>query len=142
MDSSTFKKGETSFDAEVVSESPVKVLSCTKVPDLYTMLSTLIDHGKMEFKAYDENNADLMTVINNHIKHRIERFNVLDNRFSKTYSFCCEKFPAIVSELITSKRDNASKNNLTNKTARKTPQKEVLLRKIRQRSNYLEERDI
>ena len=100
VDPSTFEKGKTSFKAEVVSEKPVKVLSCTKVDDLYSRLLSLIDDGKIEYRSYRKDDLEYVEMINEHIKDRLISFcGILQNKESSLYKFCKEKFPSIVNEL-------------------------------------------
>ncbi len=99
VDPSTFEKGKTSFRAEVVSEKPVKVLSCSKVDDLYSHLLSLIDEGRIEYKPYRKDDLEYVDMINEHIKDRIISFRILDNKDSRLYKLCNEKFPGIINEL-------------------------------------------
>ena len=61
---------KTSFKAELVSEVPVKVISCTKVDDVYARLQEEIKKGNFIVEKYDENNKEYVdqmkrkTVIN------------------------------------------------------------------------------
>ena len=106
VDSSTFEKGKTSFGAEVVSEKPVRVLSCEKVDDLYSLLLSLINEGKISYEPYNENCAEYIKMINAHIKDRLVNFRILQNKDSMTYKFCKEKFPSLVNELESSNEQN------------------------------------
>ena len=106
VDSSTFKSGKTSFGAEVVSEEPVKVLSCKKVDDLYSLLLSLIGEGKIEYKPYKEDCDEYVEMINAHIKDRLLSFGILQNKESKLYNFCREKFSSIIDELENSHEQN------------------------------------
>lgn len=95
VDPSTFEKGKTSFRAEVASERPVKVLSCSKVDDLYSHLRSLIDEGRIEYQSYSEDSVEYVDMINEHIKDGITRFGILQNKESSLYKFCNEKFHAL-----------------------------------------------
>ena len=106
VDPTTFKRGKTSFGTEVVSEEPVKVLNCQKVDDLYTLLLSLIDEGKIEYKAYRKDDLEYVEMINAHIKNRLVNFKILQNKDSMTYKFCKEKFPSLVYELESSNEQN------------------------------------
>ena len=106
VDSKTFKRGKTSFKSEVVSEEPVKVLSCEKVDDLYSLLLSLINEGKISYEPYNENCAEYVEMINEHIKDRLISFGILQNKDSMTYKFCKEKFPSLVNELESSNEQN------------------------------------
>lgn len=98
LKSDTFKAGETSFNAEVVSEQPVEILNCTEVKDLYKYLIKVIGEGNIEFKEYsvDEN---YQKMIKNHIKNRLLLFNILKKKDSEIYRFCKQKFPDLVDNL-------------------------------------------
>lgn len=109
VDPSTFKGGKTSFGAEVVSEEPVRVLNCKKVDDLYAYLLSLIDKGKITYESYNENCAEYVEMINVHIKDRIISFGILENKESKLYKFCKEKFPGIINELECKNEHNKEK---------------------------------
>lgn len=115
VDPSTFEKGKTSFRAEVVSEKPVKVLSCLKVDDLYSHLLSLIDEGRVEYKPYKKDDLEYVEMINEHIKDRLMRFGILQNKESKYYKFCKEKFPTILDEIESN-----------NKQRKKINQKKIL----------------
>ena len=106
VDSSTFEKGQTSFGAEVVSEKPVKVLSCSIVDDLYSNLLSLIEGGKIDYKSYRKDDLEYVEMINAHIKDRLVNFKILQNKDSMTYKFCKEKFPSIINELESSNELN------------------------------------
>jgi len=99
VDSTTFKSGKTSFRSEVVSKQPVRVLSCKKVDDLYSLLLSLINDGKIEYKQYNENCAEYVEMINEHIKDRLISFGILQNKDSRIYKFCKEEFSKIINEL-------------------------------------------
>ena len=107
VDSKTFKRGKTSFKSEVVSEDPVRVLSCKRVDDLYSLLLSLIDEGKIEYKAYRKDDLEYVEMINKHIKDRLISFSgILQNKESMTYKFCKEKFPSLINELESSNEQN------------------------------------
>lgn len=106
VDSKTFKSGKTSFGAEVVSEEPVKVLNCKKVDNLYSLLLSLIDEGKLEYRPYNENSVEYVEMINAHIKDRLISFGILQNKDSMIYKFCKEKFASLIYELESSNEQN------------------------------------
>ena len=106
VDSKTFKRGKTSFKSEVVSEEPVRVLSCKRVDDLYSLLLSLINEGKISYEPYNENCAEYVEMINVHIKNRLVNFGILQNKDSMTYKFCKEKFPSLINELESSNEPN------------------------------------
>ena len=99
VDPSTFEKGKTSFGTEVVSEKPVKVLSCSIVDDLYSKLLSLIEGGKIDYKSYRKDDLEYVEMINVHIKNRLVNFGILQNKDSMTYKFCKEKFSSLINEL-------------------------------------------
>lgn len=99
VDPANFQSGKTSFRAEVVSEKPARVLNCTKVDDLYSLLLSLIDEGKIEYEPYREDCKEYFEMINEHIKSRITSFNLLENKESRIYKFCKEKFQSILNEI-------------------------------------------
>ena len=94
----TFKKGRTSFNGELVSEEPVKILNCTEVEDLYDYLQYLIKKGSIDFKSYSLDN-EYQSKIQEHIKSRLIMFNILENKDRPIYKFCKQKFPEIVRDL-------------------------------------------
>ena len=99
VDPTTFKEGETEFDAELVSKENVKVLNCEKVGDLYGKLKSLIDSGSITYVPYMENDSKYVEMINAHIKDRLVRYGILDKPKSKVYKFCQKHFPAVIDEL-------------------------------------------
>lgn len=98
VDSSTFKEGKTSFSGEVVSEVPVKVLSCTKIDDLYSYLIDLAIESKIDIYEY-EDTEKYREIVDKHIMDRLIRFKVLDNKMSPVYLFCKMKFPNAIEKL-------------------------------------------
>ena len=105
VDSSTFEKGKTSFRAEVVSEVPVRILSCKKVDDLYSHLLSLIEMGKIEYKSYRKDDLEYIEMINAHLKDRLIRFGILQNKDAMIYKFCQEKFPSLINELVSNEQN-------------------------------------
>ena len=99
VDSANFEKGKTSFSGEVVSEKPAKILNCKKVNDVYQYLLNEISAGKMIFKQYDDSDKEYVSMMEEYIRDRIIRFNVLQNKDSNIYKFCKEYFPKIVQEI-------------------------------------------
>ena len=106
VDPTTFETGKTSFKAEVVSSEPVKVLNCKKVDDLYSLLLSLIEGGKIDYKSYRKDDLEYVEMINAHIKDRLVNFKILQNKDSMTYKFCKEKFSSLVNELESSNEQN------------------------------------
>lgn len=98
VDPSTFKEGKTPFTGEVVSESPVTVLSCKKIENLFDYLSELNAQSKINLHFF-ESTKEHTEIINDHISDRIIRFGILENKDSKMYKFCKEHFPSIVRQL-------------------------------------------
>lgn len=103
VDPTTFEEGKTSFRAEVVSEKPVKVLGCLKIDDLYSHLLSLINEGKIEYEQYKEDSVEYVEMMKGHIKDRLVRFGILENKESDLYKFCNEKFSNIINELESEK---------------------------------------
>lgn len=103
VDPTTFRDGITSYPAEVVSEVAVKVLDCRKVDDLYENLQNLIRNGELDFKAYS-NDKDYQKMMREHIKSRIELFEIDKNTHTTAYKFCKEKYKNILEEVIKSRR--------------------------------------
>lgn len=98
VDPSTFKEGKTSFKGEVVSELPVKVLSCIKIDNLYKYLLKLNAEDKIDLQFFN-NTKEYTEMIDNHITDRIKGFGILKNKDSRIYNFCEEHFPTILSKL-------------------------------------------
>lgn len=95
VDPSTFKKGQTSFASEVVSEEPVKILKETKIEDLYVYLKQLIKDKKIIFHKFS-NDKEYQEKLLQHIKDRLQRMNILAIKNTGIYNFCKEKFPDIL----------------------------------------------
>ena len=98
MKPDTFKTGQTNFKAELVSEEPAEVISCTEVNDLYEFLNNLIKNGKIEFKEYSLD-EDYQRKIQNHIKNRIIKYKILEKKDKPIYKFCEQKFPNLINNL-------------------------------------------
>ena len=103
VDPTSFEAGKTSFRSEVVSEKPVKVIKCTEVKDLYQLLLKLIKKNKIEFQKYSTN-PEYLAKIEEHIKDRLMRFGVLDDKTTNIYKFCKEKFPTWFEECEEAKK--------------------------------------
>ena len=98
VDPSHFEKDKTSFKGEVVSEKPVKVLSCKEINNLYQYLLQLNENGKLQLRFFEETN-EYKKMIYNHISDRIIRFGILNEKNSGLYHFCESHFPTILEEL-------------------------------------------
>lgn len=98
VEDTNFEEGKTSFCAELVSEKPAKVLSCKKVENLYEEIQKLIEKNEIHFHEYSIN-EDYQKYIKKHLKDRIVRYKVLEDKTDKRYLFCKEKFPEILEEV-------------------------------------------
>lgn len=99
VDPTDFEEGKTSYSAEVVSEKPVKILKCTKVDDLYKTLLELAKNGKLDLKFYEKENPEYVKMMDNHLKDRIVRFGILNDKEKYQYKFCTYYYPHILKEL-------------------------------------------
>ena len=99
VDPIDFMEGKTSYTAEVVSEKPVKVLNCTKVEDLQSTLLELAESGELELKFYNKDNPEYVKLIDEHIKDRILRFGILEDKERYVYKFCTWYHTHIIEEL-------------------------------------------
>ena len=99
VDPTDFEEGKTSYGAEVVSDKPVKVLNCTKVEDLYNTLLNLYKQGEFDLRFYEKDNSQYVNEINKHIKDRIIRYKVLENKEKYQYKFCTYYYSDILEEL-------------------------------------------
>lgn len=99
VDPTFFEEGKTSYLAEVVSEKPVKVLKCTKVEDLYQTLLKSAENGELDLRFYNKENPKYVEVIEKHLKDRIVRYDILEDKEKCQYKFCTYHFPHIIKEL-------------------------------------------
>lgn len=95
LDPTDFKEGQTSFGGEVVSEKPVKVLSCTKVENVYDRLKEAQAEGKIKLTEFKADDPQYTARVDEHISERLERFHIT-NIFAKGYGFCKKKFPHLI----------------------------------------------
>lgn len=91
---------KTGFRAEQVSEVPVKVISCTKVDDLYAKFQEEIKKGNFILEEYDENDEKYVYFMKKHILGRILSSQAFDNPNAKNYNFIREKFPDLVKKVL------------------------------------------
>ena len=91
---------KTSFKSELVSEVPVKVISCTKVDDLYERFKEEIKKGNFILEEYDESNKELVDRMKRHILITLLLDRALDDPTSKSYNFVRQKFPDLVAKLL------------------------------------------
>ena len=99
VDPTDFEEGKTSYSAEVVSEKPVKVLKCIKVEDLHKTLLDLAKSGKLDLKFYNKSDEQYVKLIEEHLKDRIVRFGILEDKEAYQYKFCKSYYPHIIDEL-------------------------------------------
>ena len=99
VDPTDFEEGKTSYSAEVVSEKPVKVLNCTKVDNLYEKLLELSKQGEIDLRFYDKDDPKYVEMIEQHLKDRIVRFGILEDKEAYRYKFCTWYYPHIIGEL-------------------------------------------
>ena len=99
VDPTDFEEGKTSYSAEVVSEKAVRVLKCTKVDDLEKKLLELANNNELDLQFYDEDNEQYVEMIENHLKDRIVRFGILEDKEKYRYKFCTWYYPHIIDEL-------------------------------------------
>lgn len=98
VETSTFEKGKTSFQGEVVSEKPVEILNCKEVDNLYQHLLKLNENGKIQLRFF-EKTKEYTEMIHDHISDRLVRFGIINDKNCGTYKFCEMHFPEIVEEL-------------------------------------------
>ena len=98
----SFKSNQTGFSGEVVSEKPVEVLNCKTINNLYQHLLNLVNEGKIIFKPFSQE-KDYKNMIDQHIKNRLIKFDILSKKEHPIYKFCKEKFPDIINKLEKSK---------------------------------------
>lgn len=95
VDPTNFIEGKTSFTHEFVSEVPVKILSSTKIEDLYVYLQEQIANGKLDFHKFSTN-KNYQNEIKEHIRERIETWEVYKKPNSRSYKICQEQFPKLL----------------------------------------------
>lgn len=95
LDPTDFQQGKTSFHGEVVSEKPVKVLSCTKVENVYDRLQEASKEGKIKLTEFKKDDPEYTAKIDEHVTERMDRFHIT-NKYAKGYKFCKEKFPHLI----------------------------------------------
>ena len=138
LDPTDFEEGKTGFDAEVVSEKPVKVLSCIKIDDIYETLMEAKKNGKAKLCEYslDEEYQQrivphIKNTVNYMIHSQIDKENILQDTIEKYQEidpelvekvrkhveksrsrceFCKEKFPEIYKELETEIKNSKDKD--------------------------------
>ena len=98
VDPSTFIEGKTTFNGELVSEKPVKILNCKKIESIYNILLELNNQSKIILHFYQDS-EEYKNIIDAHIADRIVRFNVLNHKNDIIYKFCKEHFPEILARL-------------------------------------------
>lgn len=99
VDPTDFEERKTSYNAEVVSEKPVKVLKCTKVENLEQALINLSKKGKLDLKFFEKDNLEYVEMMEEYIKERIARYGILANKDKYVYKFCTYYYPHILEEL-------------------------------------------
>lgn len=99
VDPTDFEEGKTSYAAELVSEKPVKVLKCTKIDDLHKTLLDLAEKGELDLRFYEKNNPQYVETMNNHIRDRIIKFGILEDKEAYSYKFCKWYHTHILEEL-------------------------------------------
>ena len=91
---------KTGFKSELVSEVPVKVISCTRVNDLYARLQEEIKQGNFVLQKYDSKNKEYVEQMNQHILRTLLNDRALYDPTSKSYNFVRKKFPKLVKKAI------------------------------------------
>lgn len=86
VDEAGFRRGMTSWDAELVSESAVPVRSETPVPDLLRRLEAEEAAGTLEIVRYRDEPAYRRQVAR-HVTDRLIRFGVLDGAWTRDPRF-------------------------------------------------------
>lgn len=104
LDPTDFLEGKTGFSAEVVSEKPVKVLSCFEIKDLYEYFMDLIAKGELDFQPYSYE-EEYQNKIKEHIRDRLVRFEVYKGR--NLLELCRKRFPELTKEY----EENLKKEN-------------------------------
>ncbi|MBE7075316.1 MAG: hypothetical protein E7376_04995 [Clostridiales bacterium] len=100
LDPTTFEEGKTSFEGEVVSEKPVKVIGCTKVDNVYDYLQEANKEGRVNLTEFKQDDPEYTAKIDAHIEERIERFNIRHGGLSRkpARDFCNKKFGHIMNK--------------------------------------------
>ncbi len=114
VDPTTFEEGRTSWSEDLVSEKPVKVLSCTKINDVYKELVKYEKQGKIKIYRYkdSQNDPEMKKRVHDHAKRAILHYesilflnesDFLDpqqfKRCKELQEFISNNFPEIVKEI-------------------------------------------
>ncbi len=114
VDPTSFEEGRTSWSEDIVSEKPVKTLSCTKINDVYKELLKYEKEGKIKIYRYrdSQKNLEMKKRVHDYAKKILshyesvlfqKEFDCKDSKKSKFYKelqkFIFENFPEIVKEI-------------------------------------------
>ena len=78
VDRNGFKKGITGWSPEYVSENRVRILKEDHVRDLHNRLMLEEEQGNLSIRTF-EDTSEYKTEIENHIKDRLIRFNIVNS---------------------------------------------------------------
>ena len=98
VDPSTFVAGKTTFSGELVSESPVKILNCKKVNNVYNYIQELNSQSKIKLHYFCDT-EEYNKMIDEYISNMIIELGILDKKETGIYGFCERHFPHIMERL-------------------------------------------
>ena len=115
VDSSTFEEGRTSFDGEVVSSKPAKILSKRKVTNIQEELMAAIERGEFELVTYKKDDPAYVSEIEAHIIDRMKDCDLEKNTNDSRVKFFRKKFPQLYKKML--EEQQAAKKAGTKKPA-------------------------
>lgn len=86
VDDELFASGITGWDAEFVSEKPVKVVSEERIPDILAYLLRAVEQGNCIVQRYTEDEAYL-SMLRDEIQGRIAAFHLTEAQIRQDYRF-------------------------------------------------------
>lgn len=111
LDEANFQEGKTSFDGEVVSDKPAKVLSERTVKDIKVVLDEAIEKGEFVLRTYNENDLEYVAEMEEHILRVMKNMEIWKNPNSKQYRFCQKKYPHLLKRALELHEEDLKKEN-------------------------------
>ena len=81
-----FLRGQTGWDAELVSEKPACVVSEEIIPDIYDHLLSAADRGECVINRYSEDDS-YISMLRDELSERIKAFGITKEKMSKDERF-------------------------------------------------------
>lgn len=88
--------GERCFVYKVIKSAKTEKITCEEIDDIYEKLLELEKQGKFKIVRFSKETKDM---VQEHVKSKIIKCHILDDKETKVYKYCKKHFPSLVKKL-------------------------------------------